>query len=65
MPENWKHYVGVDFRNLARDVDRMRRSPALLEDIAAVGREWALQNYSPRAAAQRFLDLVGQQRRFA
>jgi len=65
IPENWKHYAGVDFRNAARDLDRMKRSPAMLEDIAAAGREWALRNYSPRATAERFLDLIGQERRFA
>jgi hypothetical protein len=58
MPENWKHYIGVDFRNLDKDVRRLKESPAMLEDIAGAGREWAIENYSPRAAAQRFLEYV-------
>jgi hypothetical protein len=60
MPENWKHYIGVDFRNLESDLKRIKRSPALLEDIAAAGREWAMANYSPKAAAQRLLDVLDQ-----
>jgi hypothetical protein len=60
MPENWKHYIGVDFRNLESDLKRIKSSPALLEDIAAAGREWAMANYSPKAAAQRLLDMLDQ-----
>jgi len=63
MPENWRHYIGVDFRNLDRDVRRIREAPSILEDIAAAGREWGLANYSPRATAERFLDLVAKERR--
>ena len=59
MPQNWKHYIGVDFRDLPRDVRMLRESPALLEEVAAAGKEWAMEHYSPRAAASRFLDLVG------
>jgi hypothetical protein len=62
MPENWRHYIGVDFRNLDRDVARMKDSPSMLEDIACAGREWALAHYSPRATAERFLDLVAKER---
>jgi hypothetical protein len=61
MPQNWKHYVGVDFRHLDGDVRRLKESPRLLEDVAGAGRNWAIENYSPRAAAQRFIDFVSGQ----
>jgi len=63
MPENWKHYIGVDFRNLGRDVRRIRESHSLLEDVASAGHEWGLANYSPRATAERFLATVENERR--
>jgi hypothetical protein len=63
MPQNWKHYIGVDFRNLERDVRRIKESPSMLEDIAAAGREWGLANYSPKATAQRFVQLIERERR--
>jgi hypothetical protein len=55
MPENWRHYVGVDFRDIDSAVRRLKASPALLEDISEQGREWAIEHYSPRAVAERFL----------
>jgi hypothetical protein len=58
MPENWKHYIGVDFRNLERDVRRIRKAPSMLEDIGREGRAWAVSNYSPQAVAHRFLDQI-------
>jgi hypothetical protein len=60
MPENWRHYIGVDFQNLDRDVSRLKQSPSMLEDIACAGREWALTNYSPKAVAARFLSVAAQ-----
>lgn len=59
MPENWKHYIGVDFRNLNRDIRRIAESPALLEDVAAQGRRWAIENYAPRKVAERLIDHLG------
>jgi len=56
MPENWRHYIGVDFRNIDCAVNRLKSEKSLLEDVAAQGREWAIRNYSPRAVAERFLD---------
>jgi hypothetical protein len=58
MPTNFEHYVGID-------VDRPESALAVLEDqeklerIAANGRAWALEHYSPTAVAQRFLRLTG------
>lgn len=59
MPENWKHYIGVDLRKPLETVDRLRSDPGLLERVAAQGREWALKNYSPRAMAARLLEWLG------
>jgi len=59
MPENWKHYIGVNLENVDRDVRRITESPNLLEDVAAQGRQWAMENYSPKKAASRMLHAVG------
>jgi hypothetical protein len=57
-PKNWRHYIGVDFRHLDREVRRIKESPSMLQDIAGAGREWAVENYAPKKAAQRLLDYV-------
>jgi len=58
MPQNWRHYVGVDLDNPQEAIDRIRDDPSLLERISAAGREWALAHYSPVATASRFLHTV-------
>ena len=58
QPVNWRHYVGFDFRHLSEDVRRLRDSRSQWEDIACAGQEWVLQNYSPKAVAERFLGLL-------
>lgn len=58
MPENWVHYVGVDLDHPAPALARLRDDPGQLEKIAAAGRAWALEHYSPTAVAQRFLSLL-------
>ena len=60
MPENWKHYIGINLENTDQDIRRIRESPALLEDVAASGREWALRNYHPVESAKRLLDSIGE-----
>lgn len=64
MPENGKHYIGVDIKNidkleslLAMDSKRSGES-SLLGDIAANGREFVLENYTPRKVAERLLNLI-------
>ncbi len=59
MPENWKHYIGVDLEHVDDAIDRVRSEPESLPRIAQAGREWALEHYSPRAMARRFLELAG------
>ncbi len=58
MPENWKHYVGIDLRQPWKAIERLRDEPGLLESVAHEGRKWALEHYSPKAAAQRLLDII-------
>lgn len=55
MPENWKHYIGVNFDRLDKDIERIQSDPGCLERIAAAGRDWALEHYSPKVVAKRFL----------
>lgn len=57
MPENWVHYIGVDLDKPRAALERLHDEPALLGKVAAAGQSWALQHYSPKAAARRFLNL--------
>ncbi len=57
MPENWVHYVGIDLSNPLPALERLHDEPELLGQIASSGRAWALEHYSPSAAARRFLSL--------
>lgn len=59
MPTNWKHYIGIDFDNIDAAIARITAEPELLEKIAAAGREWVLEHYSPVPTALRFLATVG------
>lgn len=62
MPENWKHYIGIDLDNMQATVDRLVEEPEILERISIAGRHWAIENYSPVPTALRFLEIVsGQQ----
>jgi hypothetical protein len=58
MPENWRHYIGMDLRRPRETADRLRDEPELLERVSREGRDWALTHYSPRAVAKRFLRIV-------
>ena len=59
MPENWRHYIGVDLANPAPVAARIADDPGCLERIAANGRVWALAHYSPAPMAARFLRELG------
>jgi hypothetical protein len=59
MPENWKHYIGVDLARPDKAITRLRDDPDVLERVAVHGREWALRNYSPAAMADRMLGHAG------
>ena len=58
MPENWKHYIGVNMENVDETIKRLRADEGCLERVAAAGREWAMENYSPKKAATRILHAV-------
>lgn len=60
MPENWKHYIGINLNNVDADIERLKTEPDCMERIAAEGREWALKYYAPKAAAERFLKEIRQ-----
>ena len=60
MPQNWKHYIGVDLRRPEKAIERLRDEPGVLERVAQQGQKWALENYSPRRMAERFLEWTGQ-----
>ncbi|MDI1335074.1 MAG: hypothetical protein PSU94_02725 [Lacunisphaera sp.] len=59
MPENWRHYIGVDLANPAPAAARIADDPGCLERIAREGREWALANYAPAPLTARFLRDLG------
>lgn len=64
MPENGKHYIGIDIKNvdklevLLSDNAKMPKEASLLGEIAANGREFVLENYTPRKVAERLLDMI-------
>ena len=58
IPENWTHYIGVDLERPDKAIERLRDEPQLIERVAAQGQKWALENYSPRKMAERFLQLA-------
>jgi hypothetical protein len=59
MPENWKHYIGVDLDRIDEVVERLLAEPSLLESAGKAGRIWALENYSQKVVAQRMLVIAG------
>jgi hypothetical protein len=60
MPENGMHYLGVDFSRVDALIEQMWDDPTLLERVADAGKRWARLYYSPKAAAQRFLEMCSQ-----
>jgi hypothetical protein len=57
-PENWSHYIGIDFDHMESNIERILDTLDELPKIAENGREWVLKNYSPLPTATRFLDLL-------
>ncbi|MEI6491237.1 MAG: hypothetical protein WCO94_01725 [Verrucomicrobiota bacterium] len=56
MPENWVHYIGLDMDRVKPAIDRILDDSSCLGKIANAGRAWAMEHYSPRKMAERFLD---------
>jgi len=57
MPENWKHYVGINLKNIDETVGRIVEEPEVFKEISVQGRQWA-NSYSPKSAALRFLKIL-------
>ncbi|MGA7936953.1 MAG: hypothetical protein WCA35_25585 [Kovacikia sp.] len=58
MPQNWKHYVGVDFESPKGTAQILEKDEKVLERISAQGRQWAIDNYAPLPTAMRFLAML-------
>jgi hypothetical protein len=58
MPKNWEHYVGIDLNRPEVAVDRIKSDQGILQRVAANGRAWALEHYSPMPVAKRFVRTV-------
>jgi hypothetical protein len=58
LPKNWEHYIGIDLDNIQESIDKIAEQPEVLEKISIQGREWVLQNYSPKAVALRFMEKI-------
>jgi hypothetical protein len=56
MPQNGVHYVGVRLDRVEETVAFLTHAaPGQLATIAEAGRAWALEHYSPKAIALRFV----------
>jgi hypothetical protein len=59
MPENFKHYIGIDLLNPKESIIKINSlSYQELEQIANEGAKWADENYSPKAVALRFIEIL-------
>lgn len=58
MPEPWRHYIPIDASDPKGTAERLLREEPRWAEIAAAGRAWAIEHYSPRPTAQRFVDLL-------
>ncbi len=59
MPENGRHYFGINLERPGPLIERLAEDPGSLERAAAAGREWAIANYAPAPMARRFLAEAG------
>lgn len=62
MPVNGEHYIGIDPRAPGASLAAFLEEPGVFERVGRAAREWALENYSPPAAARLFADLAGRVR---
>jgi hypothetical protein len=58
MPVNGVHYLGVDFDDPAHFEKQLAKGTDFLQQVGEQGRMWVLENYSPKATAHRFLNLL-------
>jgi hypothetical protein len=58
-PIDGKHYIAVKGLNLKQALEKMESmSEVDLQNIRIKGREWAIENYGPKATAERFLKYI-------
>jgi hypothetical protein len=55
MPKDRNHYIAVEFNYYQNAVEFMVEEKQKMLEIAANGRQWAMDHYSPKAVAKRFL----------
>lgn len=58
MPQNFKHYLGVDLKQPEKALKVLNNLEQMVE-IGAGGYEWALNHYAPKPIAQRLLKYLG------
>ncbi len=63
MPENWKHYIGIDLDDIEGSLVRIKENLPRFSEISRAGREWALANYNPKIVAERFLEIIEERSR--
>ena len=63
MPENWRHYIGIDFGDVDTAIARIQADQTLMERVGTAGAEWARTHYSPEPTARRLLVLVDEVKR--
>jgi hypothetical protein len=57
-PENGTHYYGINLGAPEQEVRRVMQSESAFGEVAARGREWVLQHYTPVATARRFVQYL-------
>jgi hypothetical protein len=63
MPVNFKHYIGIDLKKPEESIKKIELlGYEDFENIAKEGAKWASDNYSPRATALRFLEIIKKER---
>lgn len=58
MPVNGKHYVGLRLGEIEEQVQSVLSNETLMESIAANGKAWVQEHYSPKGLAKQFLEIV-------
>lgn len=58
QPTKNRHYLGFDLNDPTRSHSILESAMESAEEISLRGQRWALDNYSPRAVANRFLKLI-------
>jgi len=56
MPVEGEHYLGIDLEDPKSSCERIMDMRSKWRDIAKAGKKWAIENYSPKIVAQRFIE---------